>query len=160
QLRRGRVGRPAPSAGFENRAMLKAIYRHLILPLYEGALHGRTVFGRLAELEQSQWHPRRELERLQITTLREILQHAYAHCPYYRESWSRLGLDPYSVCDRESFARWPVIDRDTIVRHRMELRSEQAGQHLLTKSTGGSSGMPLSFEIDGPSHDARVAAAY
>jgi phenylacetate-CoA ligase len=140
--------------------MLQTIYRHVILPLYEGGLHGRTVFPRWAELEQSQWLPRAELERRQLAGLRAILRHAYASCPYYRESWSCLGLDPATVQDREAFARWPVLDRDTVRTHRQAMRSTQAGQHLLTKTTGGSSGAPLAFELDCPSHDQRVAAAY
>jgi len=140
--------------------MMETLYRRLLLPFYEGTLKGRAIFPQLAELERSQWLPTAELERRQIAALRDLLRHAGTTCPYFQEQWARQGLDPARVHSFEDFRGWPVIDRDVIRQHRAGMRSLRPDLRLLTKSTGGSSGVPLQFDLDLGSHVRRVAATH
>ncbi|HEX5443475.1 MAG TPA: hypothetical protein VFW87_06590, partial [Pirellulales bacterium] len=116
-------------------------------------------FRYLAALERTQWLARSEIESLQLAALRQLLAHAYANCAYYRATWNELGLAPDRVDGPEGFRQWPIIDRDTIRRHRAEMRGP-ARMRLLTKATGGSSGVPLQFDLNYDSNERRTAAAY
>jgi phenylacetate-CoA ligase len=138
--------------------MLQRLYRNVILRAYEGGYKRRSIFRYLADLEASQWLPREELERRQLASLRELLLHAQTHCPYYRSAWFRLDLDPQDLRCLEDFWHWPIIDRQVIRARRMHMRAQAPGLRLLSKSTGGSSGEPLHFDLDFNSHDRREAA--
>lgn len=132
----------------------------ILIQLYDTFVKRRRTFHYLAALERTQWLPRDELERLQFDALRRMIEHAYAHCPYYRRSWGELGLTPHSLDRPADLARWPIIDRDTIRAERAEMRSRAGKMPLLAKATGGSSGVPLRFDLNFDSNDRRLAASY
>jgi phenylacetate-CoA ligase len=140
-------------------SILQRVYRHLVLPFYEGTLKGRSTFDVLAKLELSQWLPPEVLAKHQLDALGKLLRHAQRHCPYYRQQWYQLGLNARTVDAFDAFRDWPVIDRDTIRDHRMAMRATLPGLRLISKATGGSSGRPLQFDLDFRSHDRRVAAS-
>jgi phenylacetate-CoA ligase len=138
--------------------MFHFLHRFILLPVYETGLKRRKIFRYWKDLERSQWLSLPVLERLQFERLQLLLNHARQTCPYYRNMWSRLGLSPGSLQSREEFLQWPIIDRETIRENRIAMRSQLAGMKFLAKSTGGSTGMPLSFDYDAPSLDWRYAA--
>lgn len=140
--------------------MYQFLYRHAILPAFETGLKRRKTFHYWEELERTQWLPRAELEQFQFQALRRLLTHAYNTCPYYREVWRQQGLQPNSLQAPADFCRWPIIDRETIRAHRSDMRSRGAGLRLFSKSTGGSTGVPLTFDLNTDSHDRRVAAMH
>jgi phenylacetate-CoA ligase len=138
--------------------MQSYIHRHILLPAFETVLKGRKVFRYLAELERSQWLGRAELEALQFSALQRLLTHAFANGPYYREEWQRLGLAPERLRALEDFSHWPIIGREVILDQRQRMRAKIPGMRLIQKSTGGSSGVPLHFDLDLDSNDRRTAA--
>src|SRR5439155_19543115 len=89
---------------------------------------------------------------------KRLVAHAFANCPYYREEWRRQRLDPAALRTRTDFREWPLIDRETILRHRPRMRAQVPAPRLMQKSTGGSTGTPLHFDLDPDSHDRRTAA--
>src|SRR5262245_47362262 len=89
----------------------QSFYRHVLIPSFETVLKRRRTFRYLRDLERSQWLPRVVLEELQFDLLWALVQHAYEHCPYYRESWHALGLSPAALKEPADFQRWPVIGR-------------------------------------------------
>jgi phenylacetate-CoA ligase len=134
------------------------VFRSVLIPLYEGGIKRRKTFKFLCELEASQWLPRDKILADQLESLRRLLRHATSNSPYYRERWNPLGLSPDSIMSIKDFARWPLIDRDTIREHRKAMHSTAPGTKLIAKSTGGSSGTPLSFDLDAAGLDRRMAA--
>jgi phenylacetate-CoA ligase len=138
--------------------MYQWLYRNLLLPTFETGIKRRNTFRYWRELEQSQWQPRLELERVQLAALRRLLDHAFRHCSYYREEWLGRSLDPGRLESLADFARWPVINGGII--HSQRQRMRVPGIQLLSKSTGGSSGAPLQFDLDYISNDKRTAAWY
>jgi len=97
--------------------MLARLHRS-VLALYEGRLKGRETFRYWAELEQSQWLPRAEVERRQLESLRQLLAHAHQYCPHYRAEWDRLGLRPDGGGSLDDFRAWPLTTKETIRAHR------------------------------------------
>ena len=141
-------------------AIRQWVHRHVVLPAFETVWHRRNNFRYFAELSKSQWLPRARVEALQFERLRGLVTHAYENCPYYRATWQGLGLSPADLRSTEDLRRWPVIARDTITEHRMEMRAVRPTMELISKSTGGSSGVPLRFDYDVNSEQRRYAAYY
>jgi phenylacetate-CoA ligase len=138
--------------------MLEFLHRHLLLPAFETGIKRRKTFAYWRELERTQWLSRAELERTQFESLRQLLRHAFEHCPYYQATWRSLGLNPQDLKGPADFSNWPVITRETIRENRLALRASAPGLRLIAKSTGGSSGVPLQFDLDTDSSDRRFAA--
>jgi phenylacetate-CoA ligase len=132
--------------------------RRAAIRAYESGLKRRPTFRYWRELEESQWWNADHLEAERATRLRKLLSHAMQHSPWYRSEWQRLGLDPQSITAVSDLRNWPVIDRETIRAHRMEMRSTAPGTRFISKSTGGSSGVPLHFDLDFDSNERRMAA--
>jgi len=134
--------------------------RQLPIRFFESGIKRRKTFRYWRELERSQWFPREELEAMQFGALRRLVAHAFEHCPYYREQWRNAGLEPRTLANLGEFSRWPLIDQNTVRAHRREMRAQVAGMRLLSKATGGSTGIPLEFDLDHDSNDRRVAASF
>src|SRR5262249_13424370 len=92
--------------------------------------------------------------------LQRLMTHAFKNCPYYRGEWQRQGFTPGQLHSLQDFLRWPIISSDTVRQQRLQMRSEAPGMGLLSKSTGGSSGAPVHFDLDWDSNDRRTAAWY
>ena len=140
--------------------MLEFVHRHILIPAFETGIKRRNTFAYWRELERTQWLSRPELERLQFRSLRRLIDHTFAHCLYYQTAWRSLRLNPHDVKELADFSNWPVITRQTIHENRHALRAQLPGLRLITKSTGGSSGVPLEFDLDTDSFDRRSAATH
>jgi phenylacetate-CoA ligase len=139
--------------------MYGTLYRHLLLPLFDGPWKGRRTLQYWHAAQQSQWWPRAQLETQQLSSLRKLLRHAADTCPYYQEAWAALGLNPDSVDSLVDFHTWPLITREIIREQRLRMRT-RTPKLLLTKGTGGSSGEPLHFDLCHDSNDRRTAMMY
>ncbi|MEO8478726.1 MAG: phenylacetate--CoA ligase family protein [Gemmatimonadota bacterium] len=132
--------------------------RRQLIRAFEGGLKRRPVFGYWAELESSQWWAAERLASLRLDRLRALIQHARDTSPWYRDRWATEGLGASSITEIAELARFPIVDRDDIVAHRLEMRSTAPGMRLIAKATGGSSGVPLKFDLDHDSNERRMAA--
>ena len=99
-----------------------------------------------------------DLRDLQFASLKNLLVHAASNCPYYRAAWQLLALDPRDLKSAADLASWPFIDRDIIRHNRREMQTALPGMPLMKKATGGSSGVPLEFDLDHDSYARRHAA--
>lgn len=134
------------------------VHRNIILPAFETALKGRKTLRYWAELERSQWLPAARLEELQVKKLRALMKHAAENCAFYAGEWRRLGIGPAAIESLADLAKFPLVTRETIRANRLAMRAH--GMRLLSKATGGSSGEPLTFDLDVESHERRTAAAH
>src|SRR5262249_23233988 len=116
-------------------------------------------FGHLRRLEESQWWDRERHEAEQLAQLQKLMKHAWDTCPYYRKTWQEAGLSPESIQSLADLQRWPQITRETIREHRMQMRPTTK-MRLIHKSTGGSSGVPLQFDLDWPGNERKMAGGH
>jgi phenylacetate-CoA ligase len=135
------------------------LYRQLLLPFFDRVVKRRRTLDYWQQAEASQWWSRDRLAAFQWEALRQLLQHAQQTCPYYGEMWRSLDLEPGSLSSWTDFENWPLITRDTIRQHRFAMRSI-APLRRMSKSTGGSSGEPLHFDLNTDSNDRRVAMTF
>jgi len=139
--------------------MYGTLYRHVLLPFFDGVVKRRRTLEYWRQAEESQWWGRDRLAAFQWEALRQLLHHAQETCPYYRDTWRELGLDAASLASWDDFQSWPLITRDHIRQHRLAMRTTTPMPRL-SKSTGGSSGEPLHFDLNADSNDRRVAMSY
>jgi phenylacetate-CoA ligase len=134
------------------------VLQRCFLPLYYG-LRGRHYASYRRLLEQSQWRPREAVLAFQWAELSRLLDHVFAHVPYYQQKYKAAGIERGDIRSLADFARLPVLTRDEIRAHREELRAANVAP-LLPHATGGSSGAPTRFYITRDSYDWRTAAAH
>jgi phenylacetate-CoA ligase len=127
---------------------------------FESGVKRRNTFRYLRELERTQWLRREELEAVQLRALQRLVAHAAERCPYYRDTWRSLGLNPAELTTHDHFRRWPVIDQRTVRENRLAMRAQVPGMRLLSKATGGSTGIPLELDLNPDSYDRRFAASF
>ena len=139
--------------------MYGQLYRHLLLPLFDGVVKGRQTMAHWRNAEQNQWWTRERLEGLQLESLQRLIVHAATTCPYYSDDWDSRHLDVTRLSSLADFSAWPLLTRDVIRRHRLKLRTTSVVKRM-TKATGGSSGEPLQFDLDSGSNDRRTAMTY
>jgi phenylacetate-CoA ligase len=138
--------------------MTRFLHRHILLPAFETGIKRRKTFAYWRALEQTQWLAPAALQQLQFTALQSLIAHAFNSCPYYKAAWQLHGLAPTSLKSPSDFAAWPIVDRNTVRQNRLAMRAANSPSRLIAKSTGGSTGEPLHFDIDAQSSDRRTAA--
>jgi phenylacetate-CoA ligase len=130
----------------------------LLFPLHERLKKHSSVSVR-QDMEVSQWWDAARLEALRLARLRNLLDHAAVHVPYYRDVFREIGFSPRDMGSLAELARLPFLTKAVIRANTEGLKSEQA-LALARFNTGGSSGEPLIFFIgrERTSHD--VAAKW
>lgn len=102
------------------------------------------------QLMASQWWDRDRLRSLQWDALSRLLEHAYAHVPYYRDVFHSLGARPQDFRSPADILQFPVLTKGIIQTQGPRLRAGRpfAARGVYRNHTGGSTGTPLSFWQD------------
>ena len=122
--------------------------RSRLISAFETHVKGRSTFDYWGQLEVSQWLRSEELTARQLTALRNLVRHAETTCPYYRDRWAAQGLGSERLDDLRAFELWPILERGVVRSEAKALRSDAPGLKRIQKATGGSSGVPVQFELD------------
>jgi phenylacetate-CoA ligase len=86
------------------------------------------------------------LRRLQITRLRDLVRHAHAVVPFYRDLYDRAGVVPENLRTIDDLAHLPVISRGDVQENQDRFRASDLDlAHCELRSTGGSTGTPLAI---------------
>ena len=128
--------------------MLDTLNRLLVQPAV-AAKRRSAVFRHLKQLERTQFDPTEVVRARQLTMLKAQLRHAYATVPFYRRTWAAAGVHPDDVRSFDDFRHFPVVTKTDIRKHAAEMLSEAyRGAKLRTKTTSGSTGVPLRILLD------------
>lgn len=139
--------------------MYERLFQSVLYPTYE-RIRGRDTARYLREYRANQWLTPERLSDLQATKIRTLIDHCAKHVPYYQKQWSELGIDPASIKTAEDLEKLPVLTKDDIRDNFDQLVAEPFRDKLLKKSTGGSTGKPLTFGYNRDSHDRRTAVMW
>jgi phenylacetate-CoA ligase len=140
--------------------LTELLSRHVVIPAFETLYKRRRTFQYYRELERSQWRPLEEIRDHQFQALLNLLRHAQKNCTYYQELWSDLGLNPAQLSSLEDFSRFPLLEKRQIREFAVGLAADNFRGELMSKSTGGSTGVPLQIKLDRGSHERRTAAMW
>lgn len=95
---------------------------------------------------------------LQERRIREAVDHARAHVPFYREAFRRLALDPGEIRTAEDLGRLPLIERNDVQRDPEYFRSDAWPlEACVALKSGGSTGRPVTVFRDPASFPAEAA---
>ncbi len=140
-------------------SMMASLSRNVFFPMlmvYERS----AVRKHLKELEKSQFFSANQMHELQLERLRRLVQHAYAHCPFYRKRFDEAGFNPRRVQSPEDLQIIPVLTKKEIQNHLDSLKAGNLSKKdLLPDKTGGSTGSPLNFFVNQDRYFSRNAAA-
>lgn len=121
--------------------------RQIFFALHE-AIVGRPTPRCARELESTQWMSPAEIRDLQNEKLGQLLKHAWDNVPFYRERFDRAGVNVRNADALGELAKLPLLSKQEI-REAGERTIWRAGPGRLSRrSTGGSSGEPLTFYLD------------
>lgn len=124
----------------------RIVARHLF-PLHE-RLKGKPTFRFLAELEATQWLPARRLEEYRLRRLRRFLEFVHAHVPYWRALFDEHAVRPRDVHSFEDLGRLPFLTREILKTRFEDLRARAALPGVHPRSSGGSTGTPVTVLVD------------
>ena len=123
-----------------SRRIRAAVYRSLIRAAGEGAM-----LRRLADLQQMQWWSQQDLDQYKRKRLRDVLLHAGRSCARYRQ------LVPSGVSIEtatEVLQSLPLLSKRDLQHHVKDLMAEGYHARTVRKTTGGSTGEPVSVLKD------------
>ncbi len=133
----------------------RVLYPSLVLAKRESHL------ARLRELEKTQYLAPETLRLLQFERLKALVQHAYAHCPFYTRRFSEYGVSPESLKEPADIGRLPILrKRDVQANLEDMVATDYPPSCLVKNQTAGSTGKPLVFCVDYEGMEARKAATF
>lgn len=122
--------------------------KHLLLPLAD-AVMSRGVSKEWKVMHIAEKYSEDQLLNLQNKRLQMLVQHCYAHVPYYRNLFKSLSLTSDDIKTREDLCKLPVLTKQIIRDHYNELIADNSSDYkVMDGSTGGSTGTPLKFKKD------------
>ncbi|HNT76271.1 MAG TPA: hypothetical protein PKH77_14750 [Anaerolineae bacterium] len=126
--------------------MYPTVYRATRL-LWPGGMETRR---HLRELERTQWLSRDELQQVQLGKLQRLVQHAYDNVPFYHEKYQQAGIHPRDIRSLADFQALPFLTREEVRANLPALTARNFERDkLFPNETGGSTGEPLHFFVEG-----------
>jgi len=133
--------------------MLRNLLTRSAYKLYELGT-GRSVLSKQECLEHLQWQSAEQLAQRQWAKLKRLLEYAWQHVPYYRETFDAISVHPEDIKTLKDFQRLPLLRREDVQNHKPRLVSQEYTESsLIARATGGSSGKPVSFYQDQVAYD-------
>lgn len=109
-------------------------------------LKGHDTVAIRRRMEEVQSWPADRVAELQLLRLRNLLQDAGAHVPYYRDLFVQIDFDPSNIQSADDLHRLPFLTK-SVIRANTETLKHANARGLSRFNTGGSSGEPLIFFI-------------
>lgn len=113
-----------------------------------GVLTRMWTQGRV--LKRAPYWSREKMRDWQFRRIKNLVQHAHEHIPFYAELYRSIGFEPGDLKDWDDFARLPVVTKDQVIAnypHRM-LRPGTDCDTLIVSRSSGSSGKVLDIAYD------------
>lgn len=128
--------------------MLDTLNRHFVQPLIAAKRRSRHLRN-YRHLSKTQFDSPETVRARQLAMLKAQLRHAFATVPFYRRTWAATGVHPDDVKTLDDFRHFPIVTKTDIRKHAAEMLSEAyRGAKLRTKTTSGSTGVPLVIKLD------------
>jgi len=109
------------------------------------AIRNPLISERLSALLEMQGWSRERLVQHQLLGLRSLVTHAYDNCSYYRTTFDRAGVTPFSILSLEDLRKLPSISKEELIEHRKRIQILTSSERLFYSETSGSTGKPLVF---------------
>ncbi len=136
--------------------LYRSLLSRALFPAFEAA-RGRPTVPLLRYLRETETWSTAALRDLQVGLLRRLIRHAYRHTAHYHQVLDDGDLRPEDFTSLDDLARLPLLDRTTL-RASLETRTAIAPPApVITKTTSGSSGQPVTVRYNAESRHWRDA---
>jgi phenylacetate-CoA ligase len=110
---------------------------------------GKEFAGYSEELLLNELLTREELDAMQLTRLREMIEHCSENVPFYKNLFARAGFKPADLQTVADLSNIPMLSREDLRTHFDELRAVNASQFEPELcASGGATGQPVKFLLD------------
>lgn len=136
------------------------LFRNALYPLYETALMKRDTFKFHNEYVRNQWLSEDELISIQWNKLTKLLGFCSKNVPYYQKLWEEEDIFLGDIKSMDDYQSLPILTKDNIKNNYEDLIAAPYIGKTLSKSTGGSTGVPLKLEFTRESDQRRTAVMW
>ena len=143
----------------EPRDFYGALYRVALFRGWE-AIRRRPTMALLGHLERSQWLSLDELVARQTAALRRLLWRAHEDVPFYARRFREHGVSPDDVRSPDDMLKLPLLTREDVREFADERVATKPPFPVITKTTSGSSGRPITIRYDAESEWWRQAVKW
>lgn len=120
------------------------IVRDIVFPVSQW-LRGCDYREKLLEARLNKSLDRQQIQELQFKKLGDLLMHAYAHVPYYRDLFFRMGITPADIRTWDDYKSLPILTKADVRKHFEQFISEKPHSPVRKYRTSGSTGEPLNL---------------
>ena len=89
----------------------------------------------------------KERETTQLSLLRNALNHAYNHSPFYKKVFDENDFNPNSIESVEDIKRLPILTKENLKRNLEEIVTDDITDSYVV-TTGGTTGEPTKIMMD------------
>ena len=107
---------------------------------------GEFVCKYLKQYKRMQWMNNKEIEEYQLAKLKQIITYSAKKSPYYGRLFEDNGISLPSINNFKDLTRIPVTTKANIVESYSSIRSTDTFLFSSSKTTGGSTGQPVTIE--------------
>ncbi len=107
-------------------------------------LKGEFVGKYLQEYNKNQFLNHKLIEEKQLFYAKKLLTYAFNRCPFYKDLYSRHGID-LNINSLAEFGHIPTLTKQDIIEHYSLISSGMTNLRVTSKTTGGSSGHPVTI---------------
>jgi phenylacetate-CoA ligase len=121
--------------------------------------YGRGFRDALDFLSESSDWPRDRLIEYKLERIKETLNHARDHVPYYRKMFADYGVEISQVQSLDDFSKLPILTKDDLIDSFEQLKSDDFRRHKpILSTTSGTTGKGTKFYRSRAQEDFRQAA--
>ena len=124
------------------------LFEKVLFPLYDKIKRDGEKYQYFIGYCQNTSYSRDVIKQQQSLSLQALINHCYNNVPYYRKIMSDRSLMPSDIKTASDLAKLPVLTKSIIKSHYQDLIADNFKGRTQSKTTGGSTGEPLKFEID------------
>jgi len=137
-----------------------ALVRLTLFPVLQWRWHP-SAYRYMREFRKYEYAPIETIRAVQWQRLKDLLQHATEHVPYYRELFRNEGISVADIRSPEDFARIPVLSKAALRDLGGDMCADNVKpQALQLNASGGSTGKPVRFYQDARYWDYALASQW
>lgn len=140
--------------------MYASIFRNILFPFHEKVVNNRNTSKYLNEYNEQQFWTQEKIADLQFNKLKSLVDFSYKEVSYYNKLWKKIDFHPIDLKSVDDLSSLPVLTKNIIRENYDELISKSHKNNHIKKTTGGSTGVPLSLAYTQESYSRRNAVMW
>lgn len=132
--------------------------RILSYPLWKKAEYNNKLYveDKIKQFNREMNMSRDELEQIQFSLFKKLIEYAYNHVEYYRTTWNKCGVKPENINEYSDLVLLPTISKRIVIENKERFLSDEVNvEDLIETSTGGSTGIPFHFYFNQSAENSR-----